>query len=79
MSDKQTVVVHGNEVELHRLEAGATCTDVMIMTRTVFLDENGELQDALQLAYSANTTALIRTGMTAATAHIESSAWGRSQ
>lgn len=75
MSDFESVNIYGHNMDLHNLSSGEHATDIVILTRTVYLDEDGELQDSLKCVASDNTTALIRVGMTTMAKNFETSAW----
>lgn len=63
MSDPKAAKVYEHDIELFDLKPGEHVTDVIILTRTVYHDEDGELQDTLKCVSTPNTTALIRAGM----------------
>ncbi|MGP9490066.1 hypothetical protein ACT3UQ_08815 [Glutamicibacter sp. AOP12-B1-11] len=75
MSDFEKANVYGHEIDLFNLDPGEHATDVVILTRTVYHDEDGDLQDSLKCVTSTNTTGIIRVGMLKMGAKFESDAW----
>ncbi|WP_417372995.1 hypothetical protein [Glutamicibacter protophormiae] len=69
------VEIHGHQIELFDIQPGETCTDVIILTRTISHDEDGDLQDALQCVSTKNSTALIRVGMLKMASQMEVTGW----
>lgn len=63
MTDPGKATVYGHEIELFDLDPGEHVTDVIVLARSVYSDEDGDLQDTLKCVSTNNTTALIRAGM----------------
>ena len=70
-----TVSIYGQDVELIEIPDDETVLDVIVLTRTVWHNEDGNLEDALQLVSSPNTTSTIKVGMLTAAAKYETEGW----
>ena len=75
MSD--SVRIFGNEVRFNDLEEGQFVTDVIVLSRVVYHDDDGEMQDQIRITRTENTTQLLMTGIIAAANAIDRSAWSK--
>lgn len=71
----EPVQIYGNELKLGELEEGEIVTDVVVLSRVVFHNDDGEIQDRIRITRTGNTPGIIMTGMITAANAIDLSAW----
>lgn len=69
MTGPDVVTIYGHQVELQSPGEGYV-SDVIVLARSVALDEDGDPEDSLLISESATVTGLVGTGIVTTAAHI---------